>query len=57
MLRDQGSGVEPHRYLSRFTLFAVLRRYDEEPDQENLARAEWTQRCADLLDHVASLIA
>jgi len=57
MLRDQGSGVEPHRFLTRFTLFAVLRRYDEEPDQENLARAEWNQRCADLLDHVASLIA
>lgn len=56
MLRDQGARVEPHTCLSRFSLFAVLRRYDEEPDQENLERAEWNQRCDDLLDHVASLI-
>jgi hypothetical protein len=52
----QGAGVELHTSLRRFTLFAVLRRYDEEPDQENLERTEWNQRCADLLDHVASLI-
>jgi hypothetical protein len=34
----------------------VLRRYDEEPDQEQLDRAAWNQLCADLLAHVASLI-
>jgi len=56
MLRDQGSDIEPFRTLSRFTLFAVLRRYDEEPDIEDLDRAAWNQLCADLLEHVASLI-
>jgi len=56
MLRDQGAAIEPFTPLSRFTLFAVLRRYDEEPDQEDLDRAAWNQLCADLLDHVASLL-
>ena len=56
MLRDQGAVFEPFMALSRFTLFAVLRRYDEEPDQEQLDRAAWNHLCAELLDHVASLL-
>ena len=56
MLRDQGAVIEPFMALSRFTLFAVLRRYDEEPDQEQLDRAAWNHLCAELLDHVASLL-
>ena len=56
MLRDQGAAVEPFVGLSRFTLFAVVWRYDEEPDVENLDRAVWNQLCADLLDHVGSLL-
>ncbi|MFM8525456.1 MAG: hypothetical protein ACKOCM_07540 [Cyanobacteriota bacterium] len=56
MLRDQGVAIEPYKDLSRFTLFAVLRRYDEEPDLESLDRDTWNQRCAELLDHVASLL-
>lgn len=56
MLRDQGADIEPFRALSRFTLFAVLRRYDEEPDLEHLDRVTWNQRCAELLDHVGSLL-
>jgi HEPN domain-containing protein len=56
MLRDQGAAVEPYITLSRFTLFAVLWRYDEESDLENLDRAAWNQLCADLLDHVGSLL-
>ena len=56
MLRDQGAAMEPYIGLSRFTLFAVLRRYDEEPEQVNLDRPLWTQLCADLPDHVASLL-
>lgn len=56
MLRDQGAIVEPFLGLSRFTLFAVLWRYDEEPELENLDRLAWNQLCADLLAHVASLI-
>jgi len=56
MLRDQGADIEPFRLLSRFTLFAVLRRYDEEPDLEQLDRDTWNQRCAELLDHVGSFL-
>ncbi|MEB3168038.1 MAG: HEPN domain-containing protein [Synechococcaceae cyanobacterium] len=56
MLRDQGAAVEPFLGLSRFTLFAVLWQYDEEPEPENLDRAAWNRLCADLLDHMASLI-
>jgi HEPN domain-containing protein len=56
MLRDQGAPVEPFVGLSRFTLFAVLWRYDEEPDVEHLDRTAWNQLCADLLDHVGSLL-
>ena len=53
---DQGAAIEPLRALSRFTLFAALRRYDESPDQEELDRAAWNQRRARLRDHVASLL-
>ena len=56
MLRDQGAAIEPLRALSRFSLFAGLPRHDEEPDPEHLDRAAWNQRCAGLLDHVASLL-
>ena len=56
MLRDQGAVVEPFLGLSRFTLFAVLWRYDEEPEQEDLDRAAWNQLGADLLEQVASRI-
>jgi hypothetical protein len=48
--------IDPFIRLSRFTEFAVLRRYDEEPDLEHLNRAAWNQLCTDLLAHVASLI-
>lgn len=56
MLRDQGAAVEPFVGLSRFTLFAVVWRYDEEPDVEHLDRVAWNQLGADLLDHVGSLL-
>jgi HEPN domain-containing protein len=45
MLLDRGVAVQPFVGLSRFTFFAVLRRYDEEPEL-----------CADLLPHVAGQI-
>jgi HEPN domain-containing protein len=32
MLRDQDAPIDPFIRLSRFTEFAVLRRYDEEPE-------------------------
>jgi len=56
MLRDQGATVEPLVGLSRFTLYAVVWRYDEEPDVEHLDRTVWNQRCSELLDHVSSLL-
>ena len=52
----QGAAVEPFVGLSRFTLYAVVWRYDEEPDVENLDRSVWNQRCSELLDHVSSLL-
>ena len=56
MQRDHNAHIDPFIALSRFTEFAVLRRYDEEPDLEDLDRAAWNLLCSDLLDHVASLI-
>ena len=56
MLRDHDAHIAPFIGLSRFTEFAVLRRYDEEPDLEQLDRTAWNQLCAELLDHVASLL-
>jgi hypothetical protein len=55
MRRVQGATVEPFIGLSRFTLVAVLWRYAEEPELENVHRAAWNQICADLLAHVSSL--
>ena len=53
--RDLGAPIDPFTGLSRFTEFAVLRRYDEQPDLEDLDRAAWNLLCADLLAHVTSL--
>lgn len=56
LICDLGADPTPFQPLVSFTLFAVLRRYDEEPEQVNLDRPLWTQICADLLDQVASLL-
>ena len=48
--------AEPFVDLSRFTLYAVVWRYDEEPDVEHHDRTVWNQLCADLHSHVASLL-
>jgi hypothetical protein len=56
MLRDHNAHIDPFIALSRFTEFAVLRRYDEEPDLEDLDRFAWNLLCSDLLDQVATLI-
>jgi hypothetical protein len=45
VLRDEDAAVDPFLPLSRFTLFAVLRRYDEDPDRDCLDRALWNQLC------------
>jgi HEPN domain-containing protein len=56
MLRDQEAAIDRYIGLSRFTLFAVLRRFDEELEPVNLDRPLWNHLCAELLDYVASLI-
>ncbi len=52
-------GGDPKRFqsLENFTPFGSRLRYDDEPDALNLDRAAWNQLCADLLDHVGSLLA
>ncbi|MFS6819253.1 HEPN domain-containing protein [Synechococcus lacustris] len=55
MLRDQDAAVEPFLGLSRFTLFAVVWRYDEDPELEHLNRTAWNQLCTELLAHVDEL--
>ena len=42
--------------IENFTPFGSRLRYDEEAEPENLDRVLWNQLCADLLEHVASLI-
>ncbi len=51
-------GGDPTRFqsLENFAPFGSLLRYDDEPDSLNLDRAAWNQLCADLLDHVGSLL-
>ncbi|MCP9784589.1 HEPN domain-containing protein [Cyanobium sp. WKJ7-Wakatipu] len=51
-------GGDPTRFqsLENFTPFGSVLRYDDEPDFLNLDRAFWNQLCADLLDHVGSLL-
>jgi HEPN domain-containing protein len=51
-------GGDPARFqsLENFTPFGSRLRYDDEPDALNLDRAAWNQLCADLLDHVGSLL-
>jgi HEPN domain-containing protein len=51
-------GGDPTRFLSleNFTPFGSRLRYEEEAEPDNLDRAAWNQLCADLLDHVASLL-
>ena len=55
-LRTALAMVEPFVGLSRFTLYAVVWRYDEDPDLEYLDRAVWDQLSADLPNHVGSLL-
>ncbi len=51
-------GGDPTRFesLENFTPFGLRLRDDDEPEALNLDRAAWNQHCAELLDHVASLL-
>lgn len=56
LICDLGADPTPFQPLVSFSPFGTRFRYDEEPEQVNLDRPLWTQLCADLLDHVASLL-
>lgn len=53
-LRESGVDVEGYLTLSRFTVFAVQLRYDDEPDPLGLDRQEWQESIRALLSVVES---
>ena len=55
LISDLGGDPSPFQQLVNFNPFGTRLRYDEE-ESLGLDRALWNQRCADLLDHVGSLI-
>ncbi len=55
LISDLGGDPSPFQQLVNFNPFGTRLRYDEE-ESLGLDRALWNQRCADLLDHVASLL-
>ena len=55
LIRDLGGDPSPFQQLVNFNPFGTRLRYDED-ESLGLDRALWNQRCADLLDHVASLL-
>jgi HEPN domain-containing protein len=55
LIRDLGGDPTPFQPLVRFSPFGTRIRYDEVAPL-GLERSLWNQRCAGLLDHVASLI-
>jgi HEPN domain-containing protein len=56
LIGDFGGDPSAFQPLQRFSPFGARLRYDDEPESLNLDRATWNQLCADLLEHVASLI-
>lgn len=57
LLADHGAVIDPFQELSRFSLYAVQLRYDEEPDDLGLDRDLWATKASSLLRHVESLVA
>jgi HEPN domain-containing protein len=55
LISDLGGDPSPFQQLVNFNPFGTRLRYDEE-ESLGLDRALWNQRCADLLDHVGSLL-
>ena len=56
LVRDFGGDPGRYQTLENFTPFGARFRYEDDQEPLNLDRAVWNQLCADLLDHVASLI-
>lgn len=57
LVNDFGGNPIPYQALENFTAFGAKLRYEDEEEPLNLDRTVWNQLCADLLVHVASLIA
>jgi HEPN domain-containing protein len=55
LISDRGGDPSPFQQLVNFNPFGTRLRYDD-VDPLGLERSLWNQRCADLLEHVASLI-
>jgi HEPN domain-containing protein len=55
LISDLGGDPSPFQQLVYFNPFGTRLRYDED-EPMGLERSLWNQRCADLIDHVASLI-
>ncbi|MCP9774035.1 HEPN domain-containing protein [Cyanobium sp. WAJ14-Wanaka] len=56
ILRQQGVDISPYLQLSRFTLFAVQFRYDDEIEPLDLNRQIWLETAQSLLDEVSSFM-
>jgi HEPN domain-containing protein len=56
ILSEQGVDISPYLQFSRFTLFAVQFRYDDEPEPLDLDRHNWLAVVQALLDGVGLLI-
>jgi HEPN domain-containing protein len=55
LICDLGADPSPFQTLARFSPFGTRIRYDD-VETLGLDRSFWNQLCADLLEHVASLI-
>lgn len=56
LIADFGGDPSKHHHLELFTPFGARLRYDDDSESPNLDRVVWNQLCAELLDHVASLL-
>ncbi|MFO7630780.1 MAG: HEPN domain-containing protein [Prochlorococcaceae cyanobacterium] len=56
LIVDLGGDPSRLQSLENFTPFAARLRYEDELEAQNLNRELWSQRCGDLLDHVAALL-
>jgi HEPN domain-containing protein len=56
LLNQSGIDIAPYRDLARFTDFAVLIRYDDQPELQNLERSIWNDRAEALVTSIEALL-
>ena len=56
LLEEAGIDIAPYRDLARFTDFAVQVRYDDQPDLQNLDRADWNGRAEALVTVLEAML-